>query len=72
MPAIPPHWRRWIYGVSMATIPVLVAVGWLADDLAPALIGLVNAVLVGGLAFANVPSGVPEAHAHEPQIDEVP
>ena len=72
MPNIPPIWRKWIYGVSIATVPVLVAAGWLSDDLAPAIVGLLNAIFVGGLALANVPSGLPEAHAHEPQIDELP
>ena len=55
MPGIPAKWRKWIYGVSVATVPVLVAVGWLTDDLAPAILGLLNAVFIGGLAFRNVP-----------------
>lgn len=55
MPAIPPKWRKWIYGVSLATIPVLVGFGWLDDNMAPAILGLVNAVFVGSLALSNVP-----------------
>lgn len=55
MPAIPAKYRRWVYGVSVATVPLLVAFGWLDDNVAPAVLGLLNAVFVGGLAFANVP-----------------
>jgi hypothetical protein len=55
MPTIPARWRRWLYGVSMGTIPVLVVAGWVSDELALALGGLANAVFIGGLALANVP-----------------
>lgn len=57
MPSIPPKWRKWLYGVSMATIPVLVVFGWVDDNAAPAILGLVNAVFIGGLAMSNVPKG---------------
>jgi hypothetical protein len=53
MPNIPAHWRKWLYGVSVATIPILVIVGWVSDSLAAALVGLANAVFIGGLAFSN-------------------
>ncbi len=53
MPNIPTKWRKYLYGVSAATIPVLVIAGWVSDELAVALIGLANAVFIGGLAFAN-------------------
>jgi hypothetical protein len=53
MPNIPTKWRKYLYGVSAATIPVLVVVGWVSDELGVALIGLANAVFIGGLAFAN-------------------
>jgi len=53
MPNIPTKWRKYLYGVSAATIPVLVIAGWVSDDLAVALIGLANVVFIGGLAFAN-------------------
>ena len=55
MPNIPAKWRKRCYGVSIALIPILVIVGWASDELAVALIGLVNAVFIGGLAFANTP-----------------
>ena len=53
MPHIPAKWRKYLYGVSAALIPVLVILGWVSDEAAPALIGLANAVFIGGLAFAN-------------------
>ena len=53
MPTIPAKWRKYLYGVSAATIPVLVIAGWVSDELAVALVGLANAVFIGGLAFAN-------------------
>ena len=55
MPTIPAKWRKWLYGVSIALIPILVIAGWASDELAVALIGLANAVFIGGLAFANTP-----------------
>jgi hypothetical protein len=55
MPNIPAKWRKYLYGVSVAAIPILVLVGWTSDELAVALIGLANAVFIGGLAFANTP-----------------
>lgn len=53
MPWLTPEVRKWIYGVSVATIPVLVVFGWLEEATAPAILGLLNAVLIGGLAFVN-------------------
>ena len=55
MPNIPPKWRRYLYGVSAASIPVLVVSGYLSDELGVAVLGLANAVFIGGLAFANTP-----------------
>jgi hypothetical protein len=53
MPNLPAKWRKYLYGISAATIPVLVIAGWVSDEAAVALIGLANAVFIGGLAFAN-------------------
>lgn len=55
MPNIPAKWRKYLYGVSAALIPILVIAGWVSDELAVALVGLANAVFIGGLAFANTP-----------------
>lgn len=54
MPAIPAEWRKWLYAVGMAAVPLLVAFGWLEDSVAPAVVGLIYAVLMGGLAVSNV------------------
>lgn len=55
MPNIPAKRRRYLYGVSTATVPLLVVFGWVADEKVPALLGVINAVFVGGLALSNVP-----------------
>jgi hypothetical protein len=55
MPNLPAKWRKYLYGVSAALIPLLVLLGWVTDEIAVALIGLANAIFIGGLAFANVP-----------------
>jgi hypothetical protein len=55
MPTIPAKWRRYLYAVSAALIPVLVVTGWITDELGVALIGLANAVFIGVLATANTP-----------------
>lgn len=61
MPNIPSKWRKYMYGISVAAIPILVIAGWASDELAVALIGLANAVFIGGLAFANTPKGGTDA-----------
>ena len=53
MPNIPTKWRKYLYGISAASIPVLVLAGWVSDELGVALLGLANAIFIGGLAFAN-------------------
>lgn len=53
MPNIPAKWRRYLYAVSVATVPVLIIAGWVSDQLGVALIGLANAVFTGALAAAN-------------------
>lgn len=55
MPAIAPRWRKWFYGVGMALVPVTQAFGWIDDNKAVAIAGLIYAVFMGGLAVSNVP-----------------
>jgi len=62
MPNLPAPWRKYLYGLSAATIPVLVIVGWVSDELGVALLGLANAVFIGGLAFANTNATDPDQH----------
>lgn len=64
MPHLPAVWRKYLYGLSVASIPVLVIVGWVSDELAVALLGLANAVFIGGLAFMNTDSSEPWDDEH--------
>jgi len=66
MPAIPANYRRWLYAVGIAAVPVLVAFGWLEDSIAPAVVGLIYAVLMGGMAVSNVTPDATVAE-HEPE-----
>lgn len=54
MPRIPAHVRKWIYGISLAGIPLLVAYGILDESLAPLWVALVGAIIAPALAIANV------------------
>lgn len=63
MPHIPMEVRRWIYGVSLAAVPLLVALGILENEIAPLVIALVAAVVAPGLALANMsPDEEPNPH----------
>ena len=53
MPNLPAKWRKYLYGISAATVPILVLAGWVSYELGVALLGLANAVFIGSLAFAN-------------------
>jgi hypothetical protein len=64
MPHLPAVWRKYLYGLSVASIPVLVIVGWVSDELAVALLGLANAVFIGGLAFMNTDPSEPWDDEH--------
>lgn len=58
MTQIDPEVRRWIYGVIAATVPLLVMIGSLTDEVAQQVLSIAAAVLaVGGsaLAISNVP-----------------
>ena len=57
MPAIAPRYRKWFYAVGMGLVPVTQAFGWIDDNKAVAIAGLIYAVFMGGLAAANVPKG---------------
>lgn len=53
-----PAVRKWIYGIIAATVPLLVTVGTLTDEVAQQLLNISAAVLsIGGsvLAISNVP-----------------
>jgi hypothetical protein len=63
MPAIPAKYRRWLYASGVALVPLLVALGWVEDSVAPAILGLLYAVFMGGLAAANTPKGGSDGEA---------
>lgn len=69
MPHVPMEVRRWIYGVSLAAVPLLVALGILENDIAPLVIALVAAVIAPGLALANMTPDR-EPHPHWDDEDE--
>lgn len=53
-----PETRKWIYGVIAATVPLLVTLGSLTDEVAQQILNILAAALaIGGssLAIANVP-----------------
>lgn len=50
-----PAARRWLYGVLIAAVPLLVAYGVLEESAAPLWIAAAGAVVGHGLAAANVP-----------------
>lgn len=54
METLTPARRRYIYGVSLALLPLLIALGVITDELAPLIVAALGAILVPGLAAANV------------------
>lgn len=48
------HTRRWIYGVALTVVPLLVAYGVLDDSAAPLWIALVGALVAPALALGNI------------------
>ena len=54
MPHITPTVRRWVYGLALAVVPLLVLYGILDEQSAPLWVALISAVVVPGLAVANV------------------
>jgi len=54
MPHIPATTRRWIYGVALAGIPLLVAFGIIEESQAPLWVAFAGAVIAPSLALANI------------------
>jgi hypothetical protein len=57
------HTRRWIYGVALTVVPLLVAYGVLEESAAPLWIALIGAVVAPALALNNI--------TPEPDGDEI-
>lgn len=56
-----PRTRRWIYGIAVAAVPLLVAYGVIAESDAALWIGLAGALLGTGVpALAAANTGVPQ------------
>ena len=56
---LPPHVRKWIYGIIAATVPLLITLGSISGELGQQILSVAAAVLaVGGsaLAIKNVPN----------------
>lgn len=52
-----PTVRRYIYGVALVVVPLLIYYGLVSEEAAPLWVALVSAILVPGLAAANTPAG---------------
>lgn len=58
MLSLHPEVRKWIYGIIAATVPLLIALGSITNEIGAQVLNVAAAVLaVGGsaLAIANVP-----------------
>lgn len=56
---IPPHIRKWIYGIIAATVPLLISIGSVSGEVGQQVLNVAAAVLaIGGsaLAIKNVPN----------------
>jgi hypothetical protein len=55
---LPPHVRKWIYGIVAATVPLLITLGTITTELGTQILNVSAAVLAIGssaLAISNVP-----------------
>ena len=48
--------RKWLYGISLAVVPLLVAYGTIEKDDAPLWIALAGSILAPSLALAHLPA----------------
>ena len=55
MPNLPRVWRKWIYSVTLAAVPLAVAFGVLDDRRGALVVGLVGAIVSPALALRNLP-----------------
>ena len=58
MLSLHPEVRKWIYGIIAATVPLLIALGNITDEVGAQILNVAAAVLaIGGsaLAITNVP-----------------
>lgn len=55
MPNLSRAWRKWIYGVALAAVPLAIAFGVLDDRRGALVIALVGAIVSPALALRNLP-----------------
>ncbi len=60
--------RKWLYGVCLTVVPLLVFYGIIGQDSAPLWIALVAAVLSPVVALRNL-TPEPEATLHEREVE---
>lgn len=53
MPNIPLKWRRWIYGVAVPALPLLVAYGVIDESKASLWAAVLGTIFVPALALRN-------------------
>ena len=56
---IPPHVRKWIYGIIAATVPLLISIGTVSGEVGQQVLNVAAAVLAisgSALAIKNVPN----------------
>lgn len=57
-----PQVRRYVYGIAIAALPLLIGYGLLDKESAPLWVAFLGSVLVPGLALAHTPSGSGEEY----------
>lgn len=71
MPHIPMDVRKWIYGVALAGIPLLVVFGIIEQAQAPLWIAFIGAIVAPGLALVNLsPNDNADEHWDHVEGDE--
>lgn len=63
--------RKWVYGVAVALMPLLVYYGYVAEEVAPVYVSVVGAVLVPALAYRNTDSSGGAGAPSEPENAEL-
>lgn len=67
--------RRWLYQVAVAAVPLLIAIGFLTEDIAQLVLNTIAAVLgvgAGGMALSNItPDNVFTIAVREEEEEEV-
>lgn len=54
-PFLTPSRRAHIYRIAVAVVPLLILGGWLTDEIAAHVLGVIAAVLSTGVAAAHTP-----------------